>query len=176
MTWERLLDDARVESLAAARARGRWLAQQASDAATLLGTLVDLAEDGGTVALRVEGQRRHDGRVVLIGLDVIALRDRDELVVVPTSAITVVRVAPGSSASVATGDRAGAADLGFVELLARAAGDRPDVALALRDGELVAGALVGVGADVLSVRLAGDGAAIAYVSPTAVSSVRLRSG
>ena len=44
--WDALLDEARSDALAQARVRERWLRRQASESATLLGTLIDLAEAG----------------------------------------------------------------------------------------------------------------------------------
>lgn len=174
--FERLLDDARSDLLAQARVRERWLRRQAADAATLIGTILDLAESGAGITVAVAGGRRHDGRVVGLGHDVVLLEDRAEHTAVRAGAISVVRPRPGSSAAVATGDRAAALDIGFVELLARVVDDHPDVAVALVSGDTVAGSLLGVGSDVLTVRVAPGPDGIAYCSASAVASVRFGSG
>lgn len=174
--WDALLDEARASSRASERVRERWLGQQAQESATLVGTLVDLAEGGVRVGIRVEGGRRHEGEITALGIDVVVLRDRGEHVAVPVSAVSVVRPLPGATAGVAKGDRAAAIDVTFPEVAARLAPDRPEVAIALREGDAVAGVLLAAGLDVLTIRVAPGPEGLAYVSVSAVSSLRFRSG
>lgn len=171
--WQEVLDEARADDQAQGRARERWLRRQAEESATLVGTLLDLAESGVDVALSTLGGRRHDGPIVGLGIDVVVLEDRNERVAVRLPAITTVRPRPGAALVVAAGDRAAVLDLTFVELLARFVDERPDVSVALLSGEAVTGRLVGVGTDVLSIRVAEGEAGIAYCSAAAASSARL---
>jgi hypothetical protein len=174
--WEELLDDARADDLARARTSERWLRQQATTSATVLGTLLDLAERGVALSIGVLGGRRHDGIVVAIGLDVVLLAERDDRVAIAIAAVTTFRPAPGTDSHAATGDRPAAVDLGLVELLARVVDEQPDVAISLVSGEALRGRLLAVGADVVSIRVADGDDGVAYCSTSAVSSVRLRSG
>jgi hypothetical protein len=174
--WEELLDLAKADDLALARTRERWLRQQATTSATVLGTLLDLAERGAAVSVGLLGGRRHDGVVLAIGLDVVLLAERDDRVAIALGAVTTFRPAPGAGGRAATGDRPAAVDIGFVELLARVVDDQPDVAISLVTGESMTGRLLAVGADVVSMRVAAGDDGVAYCSTSAVSSVRLRSG
>lgn len=171
-----LLDEAKADAHAQARARERWLRRQAAESATFIGALLDLAESGTAVSVSTVGGRRHDGEVVGLGVDAVVLGDRGEHVVVRMPAITMVRPRPGSGAGVPGGDRPAALDLTFVELLARLVDDAPEVAASLVTGEVLAGTLLAVGVDVLSIRLAPGADGIAYCPPSALSSARLRSG
>ena len=176
MQWEGLLDEARADELAAARVRERWLRQQATESATLLGTLLDLAESGAGINISVRGGRRHDGRLVGLGHDLAVVIERGSHVVLRLAAVTVVRPSPGSGAAAASGTRTATLDLHFGELLARVVDDQPDVAVSLESGEVLTGALLAAGEDVLTLRLAAGADGLAYCSTAAVSSVRLRSG
>ena len=174
--WQALLDDAKAGEQATARGRERWLRRQATESATLLGALLDLAEAGVAVSMWTAAGRRLDGVPVGIGSDVVVLRDRAEHVLVRTATITMVRPAPGSALGAATGDRRPALRVGFVELLDRLVDDRPEVALLFDSGDTLAGTLVAVGADVLSVQLATGATEVAYASVARCASVRFRSG
>jgi hypothetical protein len=174
--WEELLDDARADDLASARSKERWLRRQATESATVAGTLLDLAERGAPVSIGVVGGRRHDGTVLAIGTDVVLLAERNDRVAIPVASIATFRPVPGAGGRAATGDRPPAVDVGFVELLARVVDDQPDVAISLVTGEVVSGRLLAVGADVVSVRVAAGDDGVAYCSASAVSSVRLHSG
>ena len=69
-----LLDEARAEAAGTARSRQRWLEQQAAEGATLVGTLVGLAERGGPVALRTRAGRVCHGPLVAVGGDFVVVR------------------------------------------------------------------------------------------------------
>jgi hypothetical protein len=77
---------------------------------------------------------------------------------------------------VAAGDRDAAVDSTFVELVARLAVDEPEVALTLVTGETLAGSLVAVGVDVLTLRVAPGPTGLLYCSAPSIASVRFRSG
>ncbi|HVM53673.1 MAG TPA: hypothetical protein VM262_10795, partial [Acidimicrobiales bacterium] len=172
----RLLDDARNESLAQARARERWLQRQAAEGATFVGALLDLAESGVGVRVTLQGGRRHDGQIAGLGPDVAVLIDRGEHVVVHLAGTVSVRPHPAAAAAIASGDRPAALDLTFGEVLGRMAAEEPEAALSLISGEVVGGSLVSVGRDVVSVRVAPGAGGVVYCPLRSVASVRLRSG
>lgn len=176
MQWEDLLDEAKADALTQARIRERWLRRQARESATLVGTLLDLAEAGVGVSVSTTGGRRHHGTVVGLGTDVVVIADRGEHVAVRLPAVTLVRPHPGSRATSASGARPAALDLTFTELLARLVDGEPEVAIALVTNETAAGTLLAVGIDILSLRVAPGADGITYCSAAAVSSVRFRSG
>lgn len=177
MRLEELLDGLRADDAAGARSRTGWLRRQAMESATVLGTLLDLAEHGLPVAIGCAGGRRVDGTVRALGADVVVVEERGGgFALVRVAAIALIRPAPESSAGPASGDRVPTLAGAFVDVLASLAGERPEVALALVSGDGVAGELVAVGSDVLSVRVAAGAGGIAYVPAASVSSARLRSG
>lgn len=165
-----LLDEARAAEARAARARERVLRRMAAEGAQLAGTLVDLAERESPVVIGTVAGRHHQGLVVLVGGDYCVLRtDGDAEIHLCLSAITTVRPAPGERHVVASGERRSATDRLLLEMLGRAAGDRRRVTLVTRTGEVVAGELRAVGADVLSLSLAGGEGDTCYIAATALS-------
>lgn len=163
----RLLDDARADERSAARIRERLLRQAAQEGASLVGTLLDLAESGAPVTVRTIVGRTFSGPLELVAADFVAV-GADAWVA--TAAVATVR--PGSGAGAAAGDRV-AADLTLLDALALVAPDRPRAAFVVGGGDTVAGELLAVGTDVVSVRL--DGGGVTYVSASAIRAV-LRSG
>lgn len=177
MRLDDLLDTTRADAGAADRSRARWLARQAEESATLVGTLIDLAEHGHALAMSCIGGRRVDGAVRAIGTDVVVVDDRaGDVVAVRLAAIALVRPAPDVAAVVAAGARTPALDITFAELLGRTVDDRPEVSVALVTGGVVGGVLVAVGVDVATVRVADDAGGLAYVALSSVASTRFRSG
>lgn len=170
--WEQLLSDAKADGLAQERIRERWLRLQATESATLVGSLLDLAEAGIAVSIWLAGDRRFDGFLVGLGADVAVLADRGDHTLVRLDAVRVVRPRPGQSPRVASGDRTAALDLRLVELLAQVADGEPSVTVGFVSGETVTGTLLTVGADVLTIRLAPGPDGLAYCSAGAVASVR----
>jgi hypothetical protein len=173
--WQALLDEATSGEQASTRGRERSLRRQATEEATVVGTLLDLAESGARISVSMGPGRRVEGVPVGVGSDVVVLHDRGEHVAVRVDAIAIVRPAPGQRVVAATGDRPAAMRLRFVELLARLADARPEVAVVLDTGETLAGTLVAVGADVLTVQVGAEGD-LAYSSVARCASVRFRSG
>lgn len=165
----RLLDEARADERSGARARERQLRQVAEEGAQLDGTLLDLAEHGTGVTLRTTSGRSHHGPIQLVGADFCVVGEAW----VARRAITTIRPDPAHRHEAAVGDRS-TLDLLLVEALGRIAPERPRVALVLDGGDLVAGELRSVGADVVTLRLDGDQGA-SYVSASAIVEV-LRSG
>lgn len=163
---ERWAADAAVDEAARRRARQRWLRLQAEEEASLVGTLVDLAERGQPVTLDV-GDQRVRGRVVGIGTDFLALRtDRDQQVLVRTSAVDAVRADPGERA--VAGDRTALVDVALDAVVGPLAADRPDVVVRTRSRTAVRGQLRGAGTDVIRLRTDGDPAAPVWVPLAAI--------
>ena len=168
MDWLGLLDDARAAEHRRARTGERLLRTAAEESATFAGSLLDLAERGRSVRITTASRRRHVGSIQLVGLDFLVVADAW----VALAAVTSVGVVEGGAT--ATGDRP-ATDLLLVEALARVAPERPGLAVVTSGGEVVAGRLLAVGADVLTLRLDGDGGT-AYVPAAAVLEVLFRPG
>jgi hypothetical protein len=152
--------DQRAAEAAAARARERWLRQQAGEAATVEGVLVDLAERQAAVVVQTDG-RTHVGRLRGTGRDVLVLDgESGAITLVALDAIRTIGLAPAPSAEepadrASPGDRSPTGRLSMAGLLAALAADRAPVHLELRGGKRVTGTLRNVGADVLSMRLEG---------------------
>lgn len=134
-----------------ARSKERWLRQQAEEAATWTGTLVDLAESSETVGLLV-GARTLTGRLVAVAGDFCVLvTTPGAVVVVSLGHLRAVRARAGRRPA-ATGERQAPLGVCFVDTLEILAGERSSVRLGLAGGETLGGRLEGVGVDVLSVR------------------------
>jgi hypothetical protein len=169
-----LLDDARADERRVARVGQRLARHVAEEGASLVGTLLDLAERGSTVTVRSAWGRAHTGTLALVAADFFVLRTGQGDRWLARQGLTSVRPDPGEHHLAASGDRS-AADLLLVEALGRIAPDRPRLAFVLDGGELLAGELRAVGADVLTVRLDGGPGRIAYVSGGSLREV-FRSG
>lgn len=169
-----LLDEGRAEERVAARARERALGRMAEEGARLAGTLVDLAERGSPVVVRTEAGRSHHGVLVEVGSDFCRLRAEsgaDSLLAL--SALASVRPGAGPRSSAATSERSPTDDVRLVEVLARAAEERPRVMLVVRGGDVLAGRLRAVGVDVVTVHLDGDEGRTCYVAAPAITEVGL---
>src|SRR6266508_5927713 len=66
--------DARVDEASAARARERWLLQQAEEEATTAGVLCDLAERAVPVVIETTVGRRHRATVGAVARDFVVLQ------------------------------------------------------------------------------------------------------
>jgi hypothetical protein len=138
------------------RRRARALAEQAAEEGTLVGVLVDLGERGSPVVVTTRGGRAHRGRVALVGRDlVVVVLEPRGVALVRTGAIGSVRTAPATTA--VTGARTTHLEVGWVEALGVLAAERPRVQVGLAGGATAAGELRGVGADVVTLRLDGEG-------------------
>jgi hypothetical protein len=163
--YQRLLDEARVDLAVESRERQRVLELVQRESATLVGTLLDLADRGADVHVRLDTGVTVTGTVDLVGTGLVAVGGTW----LRPDALVTVR--PLASATAATGDRSPVTDLDLAGVLARMAPDRPRVVL-LVPGEPVRGELVAVGEDVVTLRLDGDDRAVAYVPVAAVRGVR----
>ncbi len=167
----RWMADASVDEAARARARARWLQVQAEESATLLGTLVGLAERGAAVVLELTGHRVR-GTVSGVGVDFVAVQaDAGRSVLVPTAAIAVARAEPGGDDVV--GDRSPVLDLTLGAVLRPVAADRPTVLVRTTTGAPIRGELRAAGTDVVRLRVEGDPPATVWVALAAVVSIVL---
>lgn len=164
---------AAADEAAAARARERWLRRAAEEEGSFAGVLLDLGERGAPVVVTGAAGRRHCGVVAAVGDGVVVLRTAEGAVVLlAASSVGSVRAEP--RAAPVTGDRAVALDdgVGMVEALSVLAEDRPRVLVVTMSGEGLAGELVGVGRDVVTLRLDGADRTTAYVAVASVAEVR----
>jgi hypothetical protein len=169
-----LLDEARADDAAAARQRARWLSQADEDDASLLGTLIDLAERTSTVTVQTDVAGAHHGIVRLVGADFVVLGGDSGETWLSLSGVVVVRPHADERHGAAVGRQSGI-DLGMAEALARIAPDRPRVALTLAGGVKLAGELRSVGRDVATLLVEGGARELAYVSLSSLRAV-FRSG
>jgi hypothetical protein len=170
---DRWLADARVDDSAAARAKERWLQAAAEADATFSGVLLDLAERGGPVAVSMQGGRRHQGTIEVIGVDFVCLRlARGADALLAVASIATLRAAP--RADPALGERVATTGFQLTDVLSELAAERGRALLVTTGGtEAVTGELRAVGRDVIAVRLDGDPPAMAYLRAAAVAEVVL---
>lgn len=141
------------------RRRERWLRVQAEEEATVVGVLADLAERGHAIALATRAARRHRGWVRLVGEDfVVVVTEQRSTVLVRLDAIAHVRTTPGTPAL--AGDRILHLEVGWADAVRILAEERPTVLAVPSGGPPCHGELRGVGADVLTLRLEGDGSRV----------------
>ena len=169
-----LLDEGRAGELRAARAGERALRRMTEEGAHLAGTLVDLAERGAEVAIATVAGRHHHGVVVGVGGDYCVLWTQSGAEIhIRLDAVSTVRPHPGERHDVASGERRPVTGGLLIDVLGRVAGERHRVCLVTRSGDVVAGELRGVGADVLSVSLGSGPGDTCYVAAAAVSEASL---
>lgn len=168
-----LVDDAVHAAAVRARVEERERRARATEVATWIGTLRDLAERAVPVAVSGRSGRVHRGALTAIGRDHLALRTAaDAVVLLALSAVRLLRPEPDVPAPPATGDRVAAQDRTLLEALGRVAEDRGEVAIHLADlDEGVQGHVLGFGEDVLTLRLAGRGRGTVYIPATAIEEV-----
>ena len=154
---------------ATARARERWLGQEASESATLTGVLVDLAERGETVTVATRSGQ-WTGRVTGVGRDFCVVAAAAATIVALPAVVSVSagRVRPGGGAGPGrtggapggadvAGDRAGPLDLDLESVMALLASERSPVRLVLAGGSAVVGTLWGSGDGIVACRPDGPG-------------------
>lgn len=163
--------EVRRRDAAASRSRERWLAQQAAEAATFRGTLVDLAEAGSAVVVATPSHR-FSGALVSVGADLCVVEEPGRVNVIDLSGVVGVSPlgAPGRGgwAGAATGDRAAALEVTFDEALRLMAGELAPVRLALRGGDTVDGDLIAVGHDVVTLRRPAQPPQVNYLAAPAI--------
>lgn len=151
---------ARVDEAIEQRRRAGWLRRQAAEEATFASVLVDLAEHGSPVVIDVAPGRRHRGRIILVGRDVVGLALPDgRSVQVALHAIATVRPQPRSV--LISGERRIDPSATLLAELRRHLEHRERLTLVLGGAETVAGTLLAVGSDVVTVGL--DVGGVVYV-------------
>lgn len=166
-----LIDDQRRLEAVERRRRGHWLAQEAGEAGTLAGVLVDLGERAQTVVLTTTPGRRLAGRIRRVGHDVVVLATTSgPTALVAVAALSAVRPEPGERPPV--GDRRVAAAADLRDLLLEQVPQRPRVVIHTQGGDGLAGDLRVVGTDVVTLWQAAEGAA-AHVPLAAIGDVLL---
>jgi len=171
----RLISSVRADDARGSRLRERTLRSAASAEATMGGVLLDLAEGGEQLVIRMTSGRQVRGSIELVALDAVALRtDPGRLSLLRLDAIAWVRRVPGSADAEGptepAGARPGARTTTFVALAAGLAAERCHVSLAVAgEDRLLTGELRAVGVDVLTVRLDGASPVTAYFLAPQVS-------
>jgi hypothetical protein len=163
--FEAWLADLRVDDAAHARARRAWLRRQAEEEATLVGVLADLAERLRAVIIETEVGQRHQGLLLVVGLDFCALRTTiGTPVLIRYDAVASVRPAPHDAGPV--GDRVVGPSATLRGALGALAGSRARVIVRVRGGTALQGELRAMGTDLMILRL--DDRSAAYVPLTSL--------
>lgn len=139
----------RAEFAAEERARRRWLGEQAVAASTLVGIMVDLAEQSAQVSLSLP-DHTCAGRVVGVGADFCVVNQtHGRPAVVALRHVRAVQPEPG--ARLAAGDRAPALDMSLAATFSSMAEER--LLVAVRTGATTfEGEVYGIGEDVVTLR------------------------
>ena len=140
-----------ADQAARSRARQRWLERQAEEEATLIGSIIDLAERGRAITITTTTGDRHTGTVVAVGSDfAIVRKPRFGDIVIRHDAIALLRPFPGDNTP--TGDRPLDINLALADALVELSAERPRVQIATGGEELI-GELRSAGYNVLALRL-----------------------
>jgi hypothetical protein len=143
----------RTDAASERRRRESWLRRQAADDASLVGVLVDLAENGHVVRVTTDGGGRHQGRLRGAGRGVVVLDCGRTRVFVAADAVTTVQAVPGERRVVSPVGHRVSDDLATIaDLLSHEVDGEVEVTLVTRSGQVVSGELVSVGRDVVMVR------------------------
>jgi hypothetical protein len=170
-----LADEASHEAAVRARVEERDRRARATEVATWIGTLRDLAERRAVVGVRARSGRVHRGALVGVGLDHVVLeRPGGTLTLLALQAVRTVRPEPGAPAPPAMGDRESPQDRTLAEALHRLVEGRAPVVLVVADvAEPLHGQVTGFGEDVVTVRLTGADRGTVYLPLATVDEVVL---
>lgn len=169
---ERWAADARVHEAGLGRSRERWLRQQASEEASLVGVLTDLAERGTPLVITTSSGRRHRGGVHGLGVDFCSLRtETGQGQLIRFDAVATIRTLPAERA--VTGDRTVDLSLRLSDVLLGLAAERPTVLVVATGDETARGELRAVGTDVVTIRGDGQPPATIYVPIASITEVSL---
>lgn len=147
----RWVADAVASEAATSRSRARALLQQASEDATFVGTLVDLAERGEELSVVTAAQSTVVGRIAAVGRDFVAILGRSgRTSFVPHRAIGAVRSQPDTRIAVVAGERTAPLETSLAAVVSELAAERMRVHVTTL-GQSVAGQLRASGDDVLVV-------------------------
>lgn len=158
--------EARVDEAARARARERWLQQQATEETTFASVIADLAERERPVLVHTSNGRRHRGRLSALGADFLGLRsDTGADVLIRLGAVTAIRTQPGEHP--ARSGRLVELHLFFADAVAALAADRPRVVIGTA-ADTFSGELAAAGRDVVTLRIDGDTRSSVYAPLSAI--------
>jgi hypothetical protein len=161
--------DAAAREAVDARVRSRRLLQQASEDATFIGTLVDLAERDAELNIVTSGDASIAGRIAAVGRDFIAVTGRNgRTTFVPLGAIAAVRTQPGTREAVVAGERAAPLQASLAAIVSELAAERVRVHVSSARHSVV-GELRASGDDVLVVFADGTATVPVYVPIAAVT-------
>ena len=142
-----------AKAAAASRMRARALLQQAVEGASFVGVLLDAAERGLRVELRLVSGRAVRGDIAVVGSDFCALRSAASFAhYVATGAIVQIRVE--ARALVATGDREQGSERTLEQIVREMSGRRERVSIVVAgSAEALSGELRSCGLDVCTLGL-----------------------
>ncbi len=168
-------DDARLAEEVAARSERRSRLLRASEVATWAGTLEDLVERRSPVVIRLAGNRSYRGALVALGRDHVAVRtSAGQVALLSTAAIRSVRPEPGAAPAPATGDRERSQGRTLAEALERCTEEARRIVLGLEGvDELLAGAVIALGEDVVTFRVDARDHGVLYLPMHAVREILL---
>ena len=168
-------DAARLDEEIAARGERRSRLSRASEVATWAGTLEDLVERRQQAVVRMAGGHAYRGTLVALGRDHLAVRSRGhQVALLHLAAIRIIRPEPGSAVPVATGDRERSDGRTIREVLGLLAEERARVVLGLGEvDDLLAGVLVGLAEDVITLQVDGGDADVLFLPLGAVHELLL---
>lgn len=173
----RLVDEGRLGQSTESRGRERMLRNVAEEGASLVGTLLDLAERESVVTVRTDAGRSHHGVLAVVGADFCVIRsDGGQRTYLRTDAVAVVRPHRRERHLAASGDREPPVDLLLADVLAMVAPERPRVLLVTSGSGTVAGELLAAGTDVVTVRSDGDARSVCYVAVGRITEATLEAG
>lgn len=159
--------EARVDEAARARARERWLQQQAAEETTFASVVADLSERDRPVLIHTSSSRRHRGRLTALGADFLGLRtDTGADQLIRLAAVTAIRTQPRERQ--AHSGRLVELDLLFADAVEGLAADRPRVVIGTNADDTFNGELRSVGRDVVTLLIDGDTRSSVYVPLGAV--------
>lgn len=155
----RFLDEVTQEAAVRRRAAQQGLQDRASESATWIGTLRDLAERRTPVVVQLQGGRCHRGCLTAVSGDHVVLGGQPT-VVIALHAIGLIRASRGARGTLPQGDRRAADERTLLETLVELLPLDPVVHLGTRGpAEPLRGTVVRVGEDLVSLRTE-DGAAV----------------
>lgn len=163
----------RIQAAATARARERWMRQQAGEEATLAGSLIELGEAGRTVIVATPSARLQ-GVVAAVGNNCCLLAASAGPCLMRLDRLTTVVAAPGAGRPTPSSARAATFSLSFLDVLTTLAADRSPVTLTVSGGDQVSGDLLAVGADHLQLRSADSGQRLTLVALPSVELCAIR--
>lgn len=168
-----LSDDVALEEAIAARSERRSRQERAAEVATWIGTLRDLAERNLPVVVRTSEDRVHRGSLAAVGVDHVAIRlINSTVVLVALDTLRSIRPEPGQAAPVATGDRERSQDRTLVEALSLQVDQHREVVVSLREvADLLHGDIVGMGEDIITMRLGDQDRGAVYLPVSAIREI-----